>query len=139
MARTIREVMTSDPITVSAGSTVMEAAQRMRDADVGPVIVMDDNGVAGIVTDRDITVRTVADGRNPSDVRVEEICSRDLTTLSPDDSVEDAVRLMREKAVRRLPVVEGGQPVGIVSIGDLAVEQQPDSALADISQAPPNQ
>ena len=139
MARTIREVMTSDPITVGAGSTVMEAAQRMRDADVGPVIVMDDNGVAGIVTDRDITVRTVADGRNPSDVRVEEICSRDLTTLSPDDSVEDAVRLMREKAVRRLPVVEGGQPVGIVSIGDLAVEQQPDSALADISQAPPNQ
>ena len=139
MARTIREVMTSDPITVSAGSTVMEAAQRMRDADVGPVIVMDDNGVAGIVTDRDITVRTVADGRNPSDVRVEEICSRDLTTLSPDDSVEDAVRLMREKAVRHLPVVEGGQPVGIVSIGDLAVEQQPDSALADISQAPPNQ
>ena len=139
MARTIREVMTSDPITVSAGSTVVEAAQRMRDADVGPVIVMDDNGVAGIVTDRDITVRAVAEGRNPSDVRVEEICSRDVTTLAPDGSVEDAVRLMREKAVRRLPVVEGGQPVGIVSIGDLAVEQQPDSALADISQAPPNQ
>ena len=139
MAQTIRDVMTTGPITVNASDTVVAAAQRMRDSGVGPVIVLDDNGVRGIVTDRDITIRAVAEGRDPSEVTVGDICSDDLVTISPDDSVDQAVQLMRERAVRRLPVVEGGEAVGIVAIGDLAVERDPDSALADISAAPPNQ
>ena len=139
MGDVIRDLMTTNPITIPANASVAEAAQRMRDADVGPVIVLDGKKVCGIVTDRDITVRTVAEGKNPKDVKVGEICSKDLTTLEPSAKVDEAVRLMREKAVRRLPVVENGRPVGIVSLGDLAVERDRNSALADISSAPPNQ
>lgn len=138
MARTIRDVMTADPHTLDSGSTVQEAAAVMRDADVGNVLVSENGEVCGIVTDRDITVRVTAEGRAPGDATLAEICSHDLVSLSPDDSVDDAVRLMRERAVRRLPVVEGGQAVGIVALGDLAVEQQPGSALADISASDPN-
>ena len=138
--QSIQEVMTPDPFTVSASTPVLEVASTMRQGDVGAVIVLDDTGqVLGIVTDRDITVRAVAEGRDPTTTTVGEVCSQDLTTLSPTDTVQDAVQLMRERAVRRLPVVEGGVPVGIVSIGDLAIEREPQSALADISAAPPNQ
>jgi CBS domain-containing protein len=90
------------------------------------------------VTDRDIVVRALADGREASATTLADICTRDLETLSPEDSASDAVRLMSSKAIRRVPVVEDGKPVGIVSIGDLAIEQDPDSALADISEAKPN-
>jgi CBS domain-containing protein len=111
----------------------------MRANDIGDVIVVDDNGkLTGIVTDRDIVVRVVAEGRDPRATRLGDIASRELTVLAPDDPVERAVELMRERAIRRLPVVEQGKPVGIVSIGDLALDRDPDSALADISAAPPN-
>jgi CBS domain-containing protein len=130
--------MNSNPISMPMTSTVAEAARKMRDADIGDVIVLEDSQLCGIVTDRDIVVRAIAEGRNPAKVKLGDICSRDMTTLSPTDTVEDAVRLMRDKAIRRLPVVEEGKPVGIVSIGDLAVSQDPHSALGDISAAPPN-
>ncbi len=111
----------------------------MRDQDIGDVIVLDDGDqLCGIVTDRDIAVRVVAEGRNPQEVKVGQICSRDLTTVSPNDDVGAAVKLMSQKAIRRVPVVDKGRPVGIVSIGDLAVDRDPDSALADISSAKPN-
>ena len=139
MAQNIREVMTSDPRTVQASDSVANAAKIMRDEDVGPVIVVDDVQVCGIVTDRDIAVRAVAEGRDPQQTTVGEICSRDVATLSPDQTVEEAIQLVRDKNIRRVPVVDGGQPVGIVSLGDLAVERDPDSALADISAATPNQ
>ena len=139
MAQSISEVMTPNPVTVQSDASIVDAARAMREADVGPVIVLHGGEVSGIVTDRDIAIRAVAEGRDPSSTTVGEIASRDLTTLSPNDSVDDAVRMMRERAVRRLPVVEGGQAVGIVSIGDLAIERDPDSALADISAAPPNE
>lgn len=139
MAQSIMEVMTTDPITIPQRASVQEAAQAMRDSDIGDVIVLDDSEqVCGIVTDRDIAVRFVAEGKNPAGTPLGEIYSRELQTLSPKDSVGDAVRLMSEKAIRRLPVVDEGKPVGIVSIGDLAATQDPDSALADISAAPPN-
>ena len=139
MPQSLRDVMTPDPITVHATSSVVEAAQRMRDAAVGPVIVVDERGVCGIVTDRDITIRAVAEGRNPSEIAVDEICSHDVVSLSTDDSVDQALQVMRENAIRRVAVVEGDRPVGIVSLGDVAMEQEPDSALADISEAPPQQ
>jgi CBS domain-containing protein len=138
VAHSIGDVMTSDPRTVDVGDTLVDAARQMRDGDVGSVIVLENGQVSGILTDRDIVVRAVAEGRDPGETKVGEICSRDLTTLTPDQSVDDAIRLMREQDVRRLPVVEDGRPVGIVSLGDLAIEREPDSALADISSAPPN-
>ncbi len=138
MAQSIRDVMTTHPVTLPATSSVVDAARVMRDSDIGNVIVMEDGQVCGIVTDRDITVRGVAEGRNISRLKLADICSRVLTTLSPMDSVEDAVRLMREKAIRRLPVIEGGKPVGLVSLGDLAMTQDPHSALGHISAAPAN-
>jgi CBS domain-containing protein len=100
--------------------------------------VEDDGQVRGIVTDRDIVVRAVADGRDPASTTLGEVGSTDVVALSPDDTVERAVEIMRQKAIRRVPVVEGGRAVGIVSIGDLAAERDPDSALADISSARPN-
>ncbi|HEX2031334.1 MAG TPA: CBS domain-containing protein [Actinomycetota bacterium] len=131
--------MTKDPQILPASASLVEAARVMRDEDIGPVIVVENDSVVGIVTDRDIVVRGVADDRPPGSTTVGEVASGDLTTVSPDDPVDDAVRLMRERAVRRLPVVEGGKPVGIVALGDLAVERDPRSALADISAAEPNE
>jgi CBS domain-containing protein len=110
----------------------------MRKADIGDVIVMANGQICGIVTDRDIVVRAVAEGWDPATTELADICSQDLTTVSPSDSIDRAVQLMRQKAVRRLPVVENGRAVGIVSIGDLALERDPQSALSDISAAPPN-
>jgi signal-transduction protein with cAMP-binding, CBS, and nucleotidyltransferase domain len=130
--------MTAHPITLPATSSVVDAARAMRDSDIGDVIVVENGQICGMVTDRDITVRGVAEGRNISSLTLGDICSRQLTTLSPTDSVDDAVLLMREKALRRLPVVEGGKPVGIVSLGDLAVTKDPHSALGNISAAPAN-
>jgi CBS domain-containing protein len=130
--------MTPNPVTMGADTTVVEAARAMLDKDIGNVIVVDKNQVRGIVTDRDITVRVVAEGKDPNRVTLGEIASGDVAAVSPDDSVDKAVDMMRENAVRRLPVVEGGKPVGMVSIGDLAVQRDGKSALADISAAPPN-
>ena len=135
----VREVMTPMPSTIQASEPAAEASRRMRELDVGSLVVVDDNGsVVGVLTDRDIVVRALAEGRDPNTTTVRDISSRELTTLSPDDSVEQAVQLMRDKAVRRLPVLEGGRPVGIVSIGDLSVERDRRSVLADISAEPPN-
>jgi CBS domain-containing protein len=138
MAQNIRDVMTVNPISMQAASSVAEAARIMRDSNIGDVIVLDNGRICGIVTDRDIVVRSVAEGRDPVTTKLADICSQELTTLSPTENVEDAVLLMREKAIRRLPVVEGGKPVGIVSIGDLATSLDPHSALGHISAAPPN-
>lgn len=139
MAERIRDVMTTNPETMPESTTVREAAETMRANDIGDVVVVDDNGtLSGILTDRDIVVRVVAEGRDPRATRIGDIASRDLTAVSPDDPVDRAVQLMRDKAIRRLPAVDKGKPVGIVSIGDLALDRDPGSALADISAAPPN-
>jgi CBS domain-containing protein len=138
MAQNIRDVMTSDPRCVKSSDTVVEAARAMREADIGDVVVVDNGSIRGLVTDRDIVVRAVAEGRDPSQTKVADVASEDVATVTPDQDVGEAIRLMREKHVRRLPVVEEGSPVGIVSLGDLAQERDPDSVLADISAAPPN-
>ena len=134
----VRDVMTPEPLTVASTTSLEQAARRMRDAGIGNVIIMDGEQITGILTDRDIVVRAVAEGWDPGSTPVGEVASRDLTTVAASDPVESAVALMRERAVRRLPVVENGRPIGIVSLGDLAVERDPDSALGDISAAPPN-
>jgi CBS domain-containing protein len=119
-------------------ASVQEAARTMREQAIGDVIVMENQQVCGIVTDRDIVVRTVAEARDLAATTLADICSHALTTVSPEDSLEQAVHLMRAKAIRRLPVVEDGRPVGMVSLGDLAVAREPDSALGEISAASPN-
>jgi CBS domain-containing protein len=134
----VRDVMTPNPITVTESATVHEAALVMREADVGDVLVVRDGDVCGIVTDRDIVVRLVADAGDPTTTIVGEICSAQLTEVAPDDLVEHAIALMRSYAIRRLPVVGDSGPVGIVSLGDLAAVREPSSALADISMAPAN-
>ena len=138
MAQQIRELMTPNPVVLPGTASVHEAARAMRDADIGDVIVIENNQVCGIVTDRDIVVRTVAEARDPATTTLADICSHLLLVVSPTDSVEKAVQLMGTHAIRRLPVVEGGQPVGMVSLGALAVERDPSSALGDISTTPPN-
>ena len=138
MGQSIEEVMTSDPRTVDAGDSVVDAARVMAEADIGSVIVTENDEVCGIATDRDIAVRVVAEGKDPSSTKVGEFCSRETATLTPDQSVEDAIKAMEDKNVRRLPVVQDGRAVGIVSLGDLAMERDKDYALADISSAPPN-
>jgi CBS domain-containing protein len=136
----VSDVMTPMPTTVRTSQIVAEAANNMRQMDVGSMIVVDDAGtVVGIVTDRDIAVRVVAEGKDPQSTTVGEILSEAPVTLSSSDSVDQAIRLMRDRAIRRLPVVEeGGRPVGIVSIGDLAIDRDPRSVLADISRETPN-
>ena len=138
MAKTLKDLMSRDPVTIDATVSVFEAAQRMRDDDIGDVIVTDGDRVAGIVTDRDIVVRAVAAERTPWTTTVRRILSPDVVTLSPDDDVKRAIDLMRQKAIRRILVVEHGMPVGVVSIGDLAIESTGEKALADISAAAPN-
>lgn len=139
MAQAVRDVMTPDVKACAATGTIAEAARLMRDNDIGDVVVTQDDGtMCGIVTDRDIAIRAVAEGRDPGSTQLEEICSRQIVSIRPDQDVEEAATLMREKAVRRLPVCEDGKPVGMVSIGDLALERDPDSALADISATPGN-
>lgn len=138
MNQTVRELMTPMPKTVAAAQDVATVATVMRDHGVGAVVVLQGTAVHGIVTDRDIAVRAIADGKDPWSTSVAEITSRTLITLSPDDPVDHAIELMRLHAVRRLPVVEAGIPIGIVSIGDLAQERDTRSALAGISAAPAN-
>jgi len=134
----VEDVMTRNPITVSSSATVQEAALAMREADVGDVLVTRGEAVCGILTDRDIVVRFVADGGDPSSTPVGEICSPDLTEVRPNDPLDYAIDLMRHRAIRRLPVVRDEQPIGILSLGDLALACSPSSALADISAAPAN-
>lgn len=138
MAQHIRELMTPNPVSMPGTASVHEAARAMRDADIGDVIVIEHHQVCGIITDRDIAVRVVAEAKDPATTALADICSHSLLTVKSTDSVEHAVRLMRTHTVRRLPVVEEGKAVGIVSLGDLAVERDPESVLGEISAAPPD-
>ena len=138
MAQYLRDIMTQKPVTLQTSDTITAAARTMRDGNIGDVVVLEDGQIRGILTDRDIVIRALAEGMDPSRTTVGQVCSRELTTLSPTDSIAQAVSIMRDKAIRRLPVVEDGRPIGIVSLGDLAVERDPESALGGISAAPPN-
>src|SRR5919205_1131880 len=110
MAQSIREVMTADPRTVEAGDTIADAAREMRDGDVGSIVVVDHGAVAGIITDRDIVVRVVADGTDPGSARVRDAATMSPVTLTVDQSVDDAIRTMRDQDIRRIVVVQDGRP-----------------------------
>ena len=135
MERNVREVMTSNPRTIESSTSTTEAARLMKDEDVGSLPIVEGDRLSGMVTDRDIAVRIVAEGRDPSTPAREACSAGDLTTVTPDTTAEQAAQIMRDNAVRRLPVVEGDRPVGVVSLGDLAIERDEHSALAEISAA----
>jgi CBS domain-containing protein len=137
MAQSIRDVMTPNPVVCKASTPLADAARFMRDRDIGDVLVEQDGRLCGLVTDRDMVVRAMAESMKP-ETPLGQICTKELVTLPADASVSDAVDLMRDKALRRLPIVDDGKAVGIVSLGDLAMERDRGSALADISAAPPN-
>lgn len=130
--------MTTRLVTMNGTDTLTAAARQMRDADIGDVIITDGDGMTGIVTDRDIAVRAVAEHADPDAATLDQIQTRDVVTVNPHDDAVAAADLMRTYAVRRLPVIEDGQLVGVISLGDLAVEREPDSVLADISSDDPN-
>lgn len=138
MAR-ISEVMTPQPLLVQKDATVHEAAIAMKGQGIGDVLIMDGDALHGILTDRDIVIRALAEGRDPDATTVGDIASAEVHTVGPDDPDTEAVKVAREHNVKRVPVVEDGRPVGIVTLGDLAIEKDPESALADISAAPPNE
>jgi CBS domain-containing protein len=134
----VKDVMTPDPVQLPSSATTAEAAKQMAERNIGAILVHDGSKLCGVVTDRDITVRTVAKGLDPKSVKLSDICSGSPVTVSPDEDVEKVIALMREKAIRRVPVVDRGQhPVGILSLGDLASDRDPRSVLGQISSAPP--
>ncbi|MEV5884615.1 CBS domain-containing protein [Streptomyces sp. NPDC052020] len=138
MVQYVRDIMTSEPVTVEPQTSVVDVARIMRDEDLGAVLVTEGDRLRGLVTDRDLVIRSLAEGGDPQQTTVAGACSDDVVTVRPDEELDHAVELMREHAVRRIPVVDEGHPVGIVSLGDMAMERDPDSALGDISVARPN-
>jgi len=139
MTQKIRDLMTKRLVTVKPESTLADAARKMKENDVGSVLLTSPDGrLTGLLTDRDIVVRGLASGKDARSTKVEEVVSTTPQTLSPEDDVDRAVRLMSEKSVRRLPVLEEGRLVGVVSLGDLARLRDPQSALGQISSAAPN-
>ena len=128
----VRDVMTPGPIGVGYYQSIGEAARTMRDWGVGAVLVVNDQSLCGLVTDRDLVVRAVAEARGP-DEPVGPLSSGDLVGVDVDADAAEAARLMRENAVRRLPVIEDGQVAGMISVGDLVIQDDPRSALAALS------
>ena len=125
MAQSIREAMTSNPRTVEPSAPVAEAARVMRDEDTGIVPIVEGERLSGTITDRDITIRVVAENKDPQSTTVGEVASRDLVTIDPQQDLDEALRLMAQHQVRRLPVVEeDGRLVGILAQADVAIEGQ---------------
>jgi len=122
MGKKIREVMTPAPETIQADRSASEAAKKMKEADAGMIPVMDNGNLLGTVTDRDIALRVVAEGKDPQATTVGEIASRDVVTVQPDESLDDALQKMAKHQVRRLPVVEDGRLIGVVAQADVARE-----------------
>lgn len=128
--QTIQEVMTRDVQTISTQDSVQRAAQLMDELNVGAIPVVDDGKLVGMVTDRDITVRSVAIGQDPASTRVNDVMSTDVRTCTVEQSVEDVLAQMADVQIRRVPVVDGnGQVIGIVSLGDVVTK-----APADVEQ-----
>ncbi|GAA4056584.1 CBS domain-containing protein [Streptomyces shaanxiensis] len=119
MADFVRDVMTPGVVAVRPDASLVEAARLLGTQDIGDVVVADGQQIVGVLTDRDITVRAVADSADPLALSVRSACTRDPVVIGPGERVSAAVSLMREHAVRRLPVVEDGLPVGVISLGDL--------------------
>ena len=120
MANRVRDAMTGDPRSIGSSEPVVDAARLMREQHVGSLPVTDNEKLVGMITDRDITTRVVAEAADPKMISVEDVYSRDLVSVEPDQDLEEALRLMARHQVRRLPVIENGSLVGIVAQADIA-------------------
>jgi len=137
MAKSVREAMTASVSSVSPSQSLADAAEVMKGQDVGSVPVVEEGRLSGIVTDRDIVTRAVAERRNPQAVKVEEIASHDLVTVESEQDLDDALALMARHKVRRLPVLEGGRLVGMLAQADIALgakEEKVGEMVEQISQ-----
>ena len=134
---TVRELMSTDLSCCTPVDNVYEAALKMKQEDIGIIPIVENNRLVGIVTDRDLVVRGIAD-KNPGSNKITEVMTTDIVSVSPSDPVEKATELMARHQIRRLPVVENGQLVGMLSLGDLAIEKYADDqasyALSEISE-----
>jgi CBS domain-containing protein len=142
-SRKIRDIMTANPETVTEKDTIRDAARIMKQRDTGIVPVVDGKKIIGLITDRDIVVRLIADGKDTSNAKVNEAMTKNVRSVQEDASVDEVLRVMKGAEIRRVPVVnKNDEIVGIVSIGDLAVETNQDNkvgkAIEDISGARPN-
>ena len=142
-SRHVRDVMTKNPQTVTGKDTIIAAARIMRDSDTGVVPVVEDRKIIGLITDRDIVVRMVAEARNANDVKVNELMTKQVRSVKEDTPVNEVLNLMSSASIRRVPVVnDRDELIGIVSIGDIATETNKDGkvgqAVENISEAPPN-
>jgi CBS domain-containing protein len=133
----IRDIMTTEVESCTLLDNVYEVAVKMKEYDVGAIPIVDGENLVGMITDRDIVIRGVAE-KNPPSSKVEKVMSDHLVTIKPDTSTDEAARLMSEHQIRRLPVVEGNKLVGIVSLGDFAInpkmDNQAEEALSEISE-----
>jgi CBS domain-containing protein len=138
MGKGIRDVMSSNPCAIDADKPVAYAAKMMRDEDVGLAPIVEGDRLVGTLTDRDIAIRVVAEGKDPESTPVREVASTDLVTIDPDQELDEALRLMAQHQVRRLPVVEeDGRLVGVVAQADVAKEgddRQTGEVVQQISQ-----
>jgi CBS domain-containing protein len=123
MAKSVRDAMTDDPRSIAASASVVEAARLMQEEHIGSLPITDDEHLVGMLTDRDITTRVVAEAADPKMTSVEDVYSRDLISVEPDEDLEEALQLMARHQVRRLPVVENGRLVGIVAQADIALSE----------------
>ncbi|HZP52775.1 CBS domain-containing protein [Actinocrinis sp.] len=137
MQTKIADVMSPVPVTLPLTAPMRSAASLMRDTNIGAVLVMDGDELLGIVTDRDLVVRGMAEGADPDIASIAEVTTASPITLAPDDDPAEAAALMRKHGIRRVPVVDRGTAVGIVSLGDLAKDRDDSSVLAAISAQPP--
>lgn len=138
MMRKVRDIMSAAPVCMASGESVSAAARAMKQDGIGTVLVLTDGRLSGLVTDRDFTVQVLAEGRDPRTTRIGDICGSELMVLDPDDDLAQAARLIRDRAVRRIPVLRNGTPVGVLSVGDLALEKDATLVLSGVSSAPPN-
>jgi CBS domain-containing protein len=130
-----RDLMTPDPTCVKEGQTLVEAARMLRDLDIGSMpICGDDNRLKGMLTDRDIVVKCIASGRDPNTVTAGELAEGKPVTIGADDDIRDALRMMQEHQVRRLPVIDGHDLVGIIAQADVARELSPDQTAETVEQ-----
>jgi CBS domain-containing protein len=123
MAKSVRETMTENPRSINASVSVVEAARVMREEDIGSIPITDDEQLVGMITDRDITTRVVAEGADPTKTSVGDVYSRDLITVEPEKDLDEALQLMARHQIRRLPVAENGRLVGIVAQADIALSE----------------
>ena len=123
MAKSVRDTMTENPRSIGASASVVEAARLMREAHIGALPITDDEQLVGMITDRDIATRVVAEAADPKTTSVRDVSSQDLISVEPDKDLEEALQLMARHQVRRLPVVEDGRLVGIVAQADVALKE----------------